>query len=68
VVKAGLVTASVQDGVVTVSTTTGVTVPVTVPTNSTFAGTITPFGTSYAAERSAWEAVTPASPLRVQVP
>jgi hypothetical protein len=68
VVKAGLVTASVQDGVVTISTTTGVTVPVTVPTNSTYAGTITPFGTSYAAERSAWEAVTPASPLRVQVP
>jgi hypothetical protein len=67
-VNAGVVTASVQDGVVTISTTTGVTVPVTLPTGSTLAGTTTAFGTGYAGERSAWTSVTPTTPLRVQVP
>jgi hypothetical protein len=67
-VNAGRVTASVQDGVVTVSATTGVTVPLTVPTGSTLAGTTTPFGASYAGERSAWSSVTPTTSLMVRVP
>jgi len=64
---AGQVRASVQAGVVTVSSASAVPVPVTVPSGTTLAGTTTGFGSGYAGQLSAWQTVTPTSPLQLQL-
>jgi hypothetical protein len=65
--SSGHVSASVQDGIVTVNTTANVSVPVTISAGTTFAGTTTTFGTSYAGALSAWQSLTPEAPLRLQL-
>jgi hypothetical protein len=68
-VQTGQVTASVTDGVVTVTSnsTVKVQVPITVRTGTTVYGSTTAFGTSYAGERSAWQSMTTGSQLKLQL-
>ena len=64
--RAGEVEGYVQNGTMTIRTTTAVQVPVTAPSGTTEAGVA--FGASYAGTRSAWKLVTPAQPLVLQLP
>jgi hypothetical protein len=66
-VQSGQVTASVTDGVVTVESTAKVQVPITVPTGTTVSGSTTVFGSSYAGELSAWQAMVPGARLQLQL-
>lgn len=77
-VARGLVQASVQDGVVSVTTTENISVPMTLPSGSTTVTTggkkgttttttVRPYGESYAGATSAWNQVKRGTPLTVTV-
>lgn len=66
--EVGAVTAYLQDGVVTVSTSSDLHVAVTVPDGTTVAGKKQRFGSLYGGERSDWVRVKAGDALRLAVP